>query len=218
MTNQIKKTALLLALMLCVLTGCAKETPADYPALEMPDVAAMEMESVENAALGFSYPAEGWSCQSNDDMLIVTHDATFGQETDVNISVQVVDTFKANLDVSYRNRMERQMNKNPSYMQLNLMEMRQLEGNSVLYFEVHTAFTEESISELMKSKVLDKKMLEQLGGKEALLQIPPSDQIIFHTLVDDTLVIITGTYYEEAQKQQVLEAMLVMASTCWLAD
>ena len=216
MTNRMKKTALLLVLLLAVLTGCAKEDPAAYPVMEMPDTAAMEMESVENAALGFSFPADGWSCQPNDDMLIVTHDETLGQEKDVNISVQVVDTFKATLDESYRNRMERQMNKNPSYMQLNLMEMRQLEGESVLYFEVHTAFTEESISELMKSKVLDKKMLEQLGGKEALLKIPPSDQIIFHTLVDGTLVIFTGTYYDEAQKQQVLDTMMVMVSTCSL--
>lgn len=217
MTKLTKLLSLALALSLLLLTGCAKEDPSAYPVMEMPDTAGMALESVSNADLGFSFPDELWSCEPNDNMLIVTHDETFGQEKDVNISVQIVDTFNATLDTSYRNRMERQMNKNPSYMQLQTMEMRQLDGEGVLYFEVHTAFTEESIAELQRSKVLDKKMLEQLGGKEALLKIPPSDQVIIHALVEGKLVIFTGTYYEAEQKQQVLDALAIIAGSCYLA-
>lgn len=217
MTKLFKRISLALALCLLVLTGCAKDDPSAYPVLEVPDTAGMALESVANDDLGFSFPDEGWSCTPNDDMLIVTHDETAGLEEDVNISVQIVDTFNATLDTSYLNRMERQMNKNPSYMQLQTMEMRQLDGEGVLYFEVHTAFTEESISELLRSKVLDDKMLEKLGGKEALLQIPPSDQVIIHAIVDGKLMIFTGTYYEPEQKQQVTDALALIVSTCYRA-
>ena len=55
--------------------------------------------------------------------------------------------------------------------------------------------------------------IDNAGGREAILATPPTDQITLYAVTGAYLYIYTGTYYEESQKADVLEALTVMAQT-----
>ena len=51
------------------------------------------------------------------------------------------------------------------------------------------------------------------GGRETILAIPNSHSIVVYGILDGNLVIYGGTYYEDAQKQEVLDAINIMLQT-----
>ncbi len=56
-------------------------------------------------------------------------------------------------------------------------------------------------------------MIDDAGGRDVLKAMPPIKQIILYVLSDDNLSIVRGSYFEEAQKQTVIDAMTVVAQT-----
>ena len=52
-----------------------------------------------------------------------------------------------------------------------------------------------------------------LSGTPSLASVPSTDQITLYAVTGAYLYIYTGTYYEESQKADVLEALTVMAQT-----
>ena len=59
----------------------------------------------------------------------------------------------------------------------------------------------------------NQESLEQAGGRETILAIPDSHSIVVYGILDGNLVIYGGTYYEDAQKQEVLDAINIMLQT-----
>lgn len=211
MTSIRKKICLAAAFILVLLTGCANEADS-YPVMEPIDSSTVALEHAEYDTLKLSFPADGWTIIDGE-FLAITYDETSGTDSDVNITTQVVGKFPGKLSNKYRDNLAKAMEKNPGYLTLELMEVRSLHGAPVIYCEATAAFTEEGLDALLKAKAITEENIEAMGGREALLSIPPSYQVTMYAVIDKQLVIYTGTYYEEAQKQPVIDALTVMITT-----
>ena len=64
-----------------------------------------------------------------------------------------------------------------------------------------------------ENELWTEESLEQAGGRETILAIPDSHSIVVYGILDGNLVIYGGTYYEDAQKQEVLDAINIMLQT-----
>lgn len=88
-----------------------------------------------------------------------------------------------------------------------------INGKSVIYTETVTRFNDEMLDRLLEQGVITQDDVDTAGGRDAILSIPPTDQITLYAVTGAYLYIYTGTYYEESQKADVLEALTVMAQT-----
>ena len=75
------------------------------------------------------------------------------------------------------------------------------------------ALDEDLMNQVMENELWTEESLEQAGGRETILAIPDSHSIVVYGILDGNLVIYGGTYYEDAQKQEVLDAINIMLQT-----
>ena len=92
-------------------------------------------------------------------------------------------------------------------------ELRSFDGNPVIYMENSYTFNDEVIDQMIENELWTEESLEQAGGRETILAIPDSHSIVVYGILDGNLVIYGGTYYEDAQKQEVLDAINIMLQT-----
>ncbi len=100
-----------------------------------------------------------------------------------------------------------------SFITVGLTEMRLLNGEPVIYSEVTTSFNEETIDYMIDNGVWTEDWIDANGGREAFLAIPDTEQVYLYAVVDGNLYIYIGTYYEDADKQTVIDAMTVFIQT-----
>ena len=105
-----------------------------------------------------------------------------------------------------------QLEKNAS-LTVEKCELRSFDGNPVIYMENSFTFNDEVIDQMIENELWTEESLEQAGGRETILAIPDSHSIVVYGILDGNLVIYGGTYYEDAQKQEVLDAINIMLQT-----
>lgn len=98
-------------------------------------------------------------------------------------------------------------------MNIELMEARLLNGEPVIYTEMINQITDEALDIAIEQGIYTEAQIEAAGGREALLAIPPTTQVGIYAVKDGYCYVCTGTYYEESQKQVVLDTMAIMIDT-----
>ena len=74
-------------------------------------------------------------------------------------------------------------------------------------------FNDAVIDQMIENELWTEESWEQAGGRETILAIPDSHSVVVYGILDGNLVIYGGTYYEDAQKQEVLDAINIMLQT-----
>ena len=92
-------------------------------------------------------------------------------------------------------------------------EMRSFNGTPIVYLETTTVFTDAVIDKMVETEQWTEEMVEEAGGREAVLAIPDSRAIVVYGVAEGQLVVYGGTYYTEDQKQMVADAVNVMLQT-----
>ena len=82
----------------------------------------------------------------------------------------------------------------------------------VILTESTLQFTDTYIDEMIKLGGITEEQIEDMGGREVLLSIPPTTQVTLYAIVDGYMYIYVGTYYTEEQKQAVLDCMTVLVA------
>lgn len=212
-----KSLAVIAAACLAVcllLTGCSVDLEK-YPPIEAPDVSAMTLETIENSDMTVQYPSGTWVGVDGTVPLTVYYADTMDSDnTKVNINVQQASTYSGTLDEKFMNDLVNGLTEAYPSMDIRRAELRSVNGKGVIYMETVTTFTEEMVSMALESGMLAQEDIDAAGGMEALLaSIPPTDQIMIYAVNSVYLYIYTGTYYEESQKDDVLNGILVMIQT-----
>ena len=193
-------------LVLClILAGCGTVSEEDYPPLEKVDLSSMTLETVSNSTFSTQYPVGKWTGSDGTSPLIIYYNDTQGTGQAVNINAQQSGTYSGKFTESITESF-------PNIEILNA-ELRSINGKSVIYTETVTRFNDELLDRLLEQGVITQDDVDAAGGRDAILSIPPTDQITHYAVTGAYLYIYTGTYYEENQKADVLEALTVMAQT-----
>ena len=201
-------------LVLClILAGCGTVSEEDYPPLEKVDLPSMTLETVGNSTVSVQYPADKWTGSDDTSPLIIYYTDTLDTGEAVNINVQQSGTYSGKFTEKYMNKLTDGITESFPNIEILRAELRSINGKSVIYTETVTRFNDEMLDLLLEQGVLTQDDVDAAGGRDAILSIPPTDQITLYAVTGAYLYIYTGTYYEESQKADWLQAMTVMAQT-----
>lgn len=205
-------TAVCLALCL-ILAGCGTVNEEDYPPLEKVDLASMTLETVSNSTFSMQYPADKWTGTDGTSPLIVYYNDTAESSQAVNINAQQSGTYSGKFTEKYMNKLVESITESFPNIEFVKAELRSINGKSVIYTETVSGFSDEMLDLLLEKGVLTQDAIDAAGGREAILAIPPTDQVTLYAVTGAYLYVYTGSYYEESQRADVLEALTVMAQT-----
>ena len=216
-----KKTMLLAALaamlraLLCACGG-NNNTPAedtDYPAMEAADLSAMELGLASNSAMSAQYNADEWYGEDVSGLLTFYYLPTLDTDNVANVNAQKLSQFDDALDSSMAQELEKNLSSNYAFLSVGKTEMKTLNGAPVIYMEGTFSFTDEVIDFMLKDGGWTQEDIDALGGREAILALPETNQSYLYTVKDGWLYLFTGTYYAADQGAAVLECMTVLAQT-----
>lgn len=214
MKRKFFAAAAAVCLMLClILAGCGAVNEEDYPPLEKVDLSSMTLETVGNSTFSVQYPAGKWTGSDGTSPLIIYYSDTLGTGEAVNINVQQSGTYSGKFTEKYMNKLTDGITESFPNIEILRAELRSINGRSVICTETVTRFNDEMLDLLLEQGVLTQADIDNAGGRDVILSIPPTDQITLYAVTGAYLYIYTGTYYEESQKADVLQALTVMAQT-----
>ena len=173
----------------------------------------MTLETVGNSTFSVQYPAGKWIGSDGTSPLIIYYTDTLDTGEAVNINVQQSGTYSGKFTEKYMNKLTDGITESFPNIEILRAELRSINGKSVIYTETVTRFNDEMLDLLLEQGVLTQDDVDAAGGRDAILSIPPTDQITLYAVTGAYLYIYTGTYYEESQKADLLQAMTVMAQT-----
>ena len=216
-----KKTMLLAALaamLLALLCACGgnNNTPAedtDYPAMEAADLSAMELSLASNSAMSAQYNADEWYGEDVSGLLTFYYLPTLDTDNVANVNAQKLSQFDDALDSNMAQELEKYLSSNYAFLSVGKTEMKTLNGAPVIYMEGTFSFTDEVIDFMLKDGGWTQENIDALGGREAILALPETNQSYLYTVKDGWLYLFTGTYYAADQGAAVLECMTVLAQT-----
>lgn len=216
-----KKTMLLAALaamLLALLCACGgnNNTPAedtDYPAMEAADLSAMELSLASNSAMSAQYNADEWYGEDVSGLLTFYYLPTLDTDNVANVNAQKLSQFDDALDSSMAQELEKNLSSNYAFLSVGKTELKTLNGAPVIYMEGTFSFTDEVIDFMLKDGGWTQEDIDALGGREAILALPETNQSYLYTVKDGWLYLFTGTYYAADQGAAVLECMTVLAQT-----
>lgn len=216
-----KKTMLLAALaamLLALLCACGgnNNTPAedtDYPAMEAADLSAMELSLASNSAMSAQYNADEWYGEDVSGLLTFYYLSTLDTDNVANVNAQKLSQFDDALDSNMAQELEKNLSSNYAFLSVGKTELKTLNGAPVIYMEGTFSFTDEVIDFMLKDGGWTQEDIDALGGREAILALPETNQSYLYTVKDGWLYLFTGTYYAADQGAAVLECMTVLAQT-----
>ena len=90
-------------------------------------------------------------------------------------------------------------------------ELMDFEGEPVIYYESRVQLTNDLIDLYIDGGRITEEQIEEMGGRQALIERGSSSQIGIGAVADGHFIIITGTYYKSPA--EILPAMLVILQT-----
>lgn len=214
--NDKRKHLLVTALVLLVMSliGCgSNNAAAEYPVIEPVDISAMELAAIDDGALRYQVPADTWVEGvevSGNTVALLTE--TVGAERQVSIRAQVVGYYDEPINEGFMNEAVDMLNQDIS-MNVTMTEMRSFLDTPIFYSEMSVEFTDEVIDNLLAEEIWTEEELEAVGGREFYLNIPKTNMIMIHAVIDDNMVTYGGSYFNDSQKQIVLDTINIMIQT-----
>ena len=209
---------LALCLSMSILAGCGNDAskdvePVDYPVLEAVKLDEMELKTAEDGDMKYQYDSTVWAQdEAVFNSLVVYQKDTMETELPVSLNAQMAGKFKGNLTEEFMQESLDMLEKNAS-ITVDACEMRSFNGTPIVCLETTTVFTDAVIDKMIETGQWTEEMVEEAGGREAVLAIPDSRAIVVYGVAEGQLVVYGGTYYTEDQKQMVADAVNVMLQT-----
>ena len=215
-----RKTILLAALaamLLTLLCACGGNSTSaentDYPAMEAVDLGTMELSLASNSTMSAQYNADEWYGEDVSGLLTFYYLPTIDTDKVANINAQKLMQFDDVLDSKMAQELEKELSKSYAFLSVNETALKSLNGTPVICMTGTFSFTDEVIDFMLKDGGWTQEDIDALGGREAILALPETNQLYLYMVKDGWLYLFTGTYYTADQSAAVLECMTVLAQT-----
>ena len=203
---------LILAFVFMSVAGCGSES-TDYPVIDLKDTSNLTLATATLSPISVSYESDTWAQLEDASMLTVYLTETYGTASNVNINVQSMGEYSSEITEEDRKELMETFDTMGGYITFEVSEMRTLDGKPVIYTESTMQFTDAYIDLMIESGAITEEYLDTYGGREVFLNMAPTKQIVIYALADGNLCTYIGTYYEEEQKQLVLDEITVLYAT-----
>lgn len=218
MNKRIKTISLLLALALVIASfaGCSttddKQKDPQLTVIEAVDPSTLTLGSAGRGTLKISFDSTKWHHWEQMQNLGIALTETWEMENTVNI--QFIDNGEPNaieVTESHLEQLMKGFEGSGDWFNASVHELRMFEGKKVIYIETTVTCTEDYLAFLVESGSYTQEWVDQ--NKEELLKAPSTKQTQVYTIVDGHLVSYIGTYFEDAHKKVVLDAITVAIQT-----
>ena len=172
-------------------------------------------DTVTNDTLTFEYPSDEWVVGESISPVIKVILYFTGENAaeNTNISVGTSAPSKEITLYDYVALMPLQLEKSSPGTKVSLSEVRVINDMEIGYLEMTTKITEDEMNYGLEQGIFTEESIEDAGGKEAFLNQPEVKQIQMSLYIGGNLTNITGTYYNDNEKEDVLKAMCTMVQT-----
>lgn len=220
--NQIFSLILVLLLMVTVFMGCGNNENKDkeqsknnkpaYTALEAANPESVTLGTAQNDSVKISFDSAKWHHWEQMQNLGIALTETWEQEYTVSVVTTVISEYTAGkITEADRKELMDGMGEAGNWMSIPVSEMRTFNDENVIYMESITSYTEEYMKYIVEAGLYTQEWVDQ--NKETLLNAPKTNQIQIYAVVDEHLVSYIGTYYEDTQKQTVIDAITIAIQT-----
>ena len=214
----MKKTMIACAVLALALLLAACGGAADYPVMEPVALDSLTLASAESDTLSAQFPEEEWVfffIMVPVDFAIYDTETLLDETGTMNINIMLSGQYSGKLKQSDLDGVVDELKNSDMAdgMNIEVSEMRSLEGEPVGYIESTSTYTESMIDFYLENSGITEEQLEALGGREALLNTPPTRQIQMYAVVDGNILVVTGTYYDDAAKTRLVDTMSILLQT-----
>ena len=214
----MKKTMIACAVLALALLLAACGGAADYPVMEPVALDSLTLASAESDTLSAQFPEEEWVFDVSMvpvDFAIYDTETLLDETGTMNINIMLSGQYSGKLKQSDLDGVVDELKNSDMAdgMNIEVSEMRSLEGEPVGYIESTSTYTESMIDFYLENSSITEEQLEALGGREALLNTPPTRQIQMYAVVDGNILVVTGTYYDDAAKTRLVDTMSILLQT-----
>ena len=214
----MKKTMIACAVLALALLLAACGGAADYPVMEPVALDSLTLASAESDTLSAQFPEEEWVFDVSMvpvDFAIYDTETLLDETGTMNINIMLSGQYSGKLKQSDLDGVVDELKNSDMAdgMNIEVSEMRSLEGEPVGYIESTSTYTESMIDFYLENSGITEEQLEALGGREALLNPPPTRQIQMYAVVDGNILVVTGTYYDDAAKTRLVDTMSILLQT-----
>ncbi len=189
----------------------AEETPS-YPVIEAASFDGASLAPAQDESLRVAYPADQYTPAEGLTPLTLFLNETLESDQAANINIQKSEAFDAKLNQSFLDHLL-DIQKDVSgaeALTIHVAEIRELHGEPVIYMENVTEINDEVIDLLLSEGVLTEEMIEQAGGRDVFKAIPPTKSVAIYGVVEGYLCMYTGTYYDDAHKQTLIDTITIL--------
>ena len=214
----MKKTMIACAVLALALLLAACGGVADYPVMEPVALDSLTLASAESDTLSAQFPEEEWVFDVSMvpvDFAIYDTETLLDETGTMTINIMLSGQYSGKLKQSDLDGVVDELKNSDMAdgMNIEVSEMRSLEGEPVGYIESTSTYTESMIDFYLENSGITEEQLEALGGREALLNTPPTRQIQMYAVVDGNILVVTGTYYDDAAKTRLVDTMSILLQT-----
>lgn len=226
-TNEKLLSLLLALLMLLSLAGCGKDeqerpvienVEVDSDVTQLPVMEAVDIErimrfKIDDGEISYHVPAVSWleGTNANGETVVLFRE-TADSEQQVSARAKLVGFYGSGLDQKFMDAVVSSLNDDLS-LTVTTSEMRSFQNAPIFYAEMTVEFTDEVIDKLLEQEIWTQEQLDAAGGREYYTSIPKTNTIMIYAEVDGYMVTYGGSYYDDAQKKIVLNAINIMLQT-----
>lgn len=218
MKRLTKTISLLMALTFAItaLAGCStpkdEQKEPDLAVIEAVDPSTLTLGNAERGTIKISFDSTKWHHWEQMQNLGIALTETWEQDNTVNI--QFIDNGEPSASEVTESHLDQLMEGFAGagdWFDASVHELRMFEGKKVIYIETTVSCTEDYLTFLVESGSYTQEWVDE--NKEELMSAPSTKQIQVYTIVDGHLISYVGTYFEDAHKQVVLDAITVAIQT-----
>lgn len=209
-----KRNLIIIALALVILTlaSCGKNDDNSrtdaYPALTV-NALTGDTATAETGNLRITYLKNDWTFNEGFEPFTLYYTDDIGNGSGAkNINVQNLGAMLRSLSEKDLEDLNKSLeSQNMGFVSIKVSELRSLDGKTVMYIEAVTEITDEAIDILIKDGTFTEDDIQAIGGREALKSLPSPSQFMVYAVVDKTLCLYTASYYDDADKQFMLDTV-----------
>lgn len=187
--------------------------PEGRPIMEALYIDNVIRTQIDDGKISYYIPAGSWvkGTDSNGETVVLFRD-TAQKAQQVSAQAKLVGFYGSELDESFMDEIVDSLDNDLS-LTVTTSEMRSFQNAPIYYSEMSVEFTDEVLDRLVESGIWTEEKIEENGGREAYKKIPKTNTIMIYAVIDGYMVTYGGSYYDDAQKKIVLNAINVMLQT-----
>lgn len=200
---------IILGIVWVIIEGKMGVEKLNYTPIEIPDKTMMSLQKANVIDAEFMYDINKWTIDTSTKPYTFYYNESMTSGKAANFNIQVGEEFNYTLDEKLLEELVKVHTEKNPFIDVTMSELKLLDGKPVAYYENTLTYTEQAIEQGIESGAITEEIIDSIGGKDVLLNAPPTSQLAIFTVSDGHLCVCSGAYFTDEQKEAIIDAIAV---------